>query len=1205
MDLRSVQRRWDETIKSSPVPLVETALEIITASYEGPGISSAVRGKVYAALILLCSELVSSADELTRSDEHGEHVRLCLCFSLLAITKEAAESYAIGRLAASRMLRELTLLSLQNSNVGEQTDVWRCASLLGQMISHSTPSVLDSLTHPSLFRSDAVRQRVEELELAHDAPAPATTGTKKRKISPEEDNILIALYRTIYETLSIKDEPSESGLQEQSILSALETSSDSTRCAVIGQLAHVACAADASFRKDSDESVLECSICDNAGVGRKVGNSSTAKSTTRSIFSQLICQRYFLESRQPRVSAMLAIRKLIYHCEDLNFVDIEVSTSAQWCLQSLNSSIRELRIAAGRSLAILMPATPTSYIDKATLGRNRKNSIALLKSASEADMPHMVESRVMAWGQIGRVVAEEELNLVLIKLLEYLGSNNSIESAVAFNELLNVAEAHRMTPRRLLEPFWDSLAYMVTKDMIQKPQRSRAIAELLQISINELLLLIQSHALPWLVLDRQKDVIQKIAEARQEKEIWNPIMDIGNLPPVLSLLMVQETEDIEAFTKSRLNDISPHFHSLPLIDLVQFEPTTLATELLKAAAEADESRKQSSREALKWMATTILSTSKETRKQKGNLVGRFLQQHILGLMARVADVINDTSATHPNVAEQRIGIRTLEEMIKACQAHARIARPQISACLLSAIGQEPLRESAFSCWATMLECFEEEDIEALLETTFFIVGRYWDSLNEACAENAKRMLTTLLNKHNKIIEFNISKLPSLAHIAALKQIESKLKALRPSLLFEETIPIFTQRLGHENSGVVHQALTELVSYLRDHQTALYTSAVGQQPDTAVAALLRALLDCACKYNTVHIEINRLCVESMGLIGCLDSNQVEAVREQRSIVVVDNFEGAQETTDFALFLLEEVLVPSFLSATDTRLQGFLCFAMQELLDRCDIKYAVAAQSTGIMDGNDIYRKWIALPEATREVIAPFLTSRYMVAPMGPIAVEYPIFQPGRLYSNWLRTFVLDLLRRGQHPHAELLFEPLTRVIRVKDLSTAEFLLPYLVLHILLGPKSDDAAREQILNEITSILEYAPPSTATYAEREDIKRFSHVSSMTVCHLRAFLTYICRLSSKFWTTQCDGFVRNALPDDSRAQEKKVYREYRAYWTASPLSLFRNGLLIPMNTHALSSILSNMRRKWNSKSESLAIEQSCLSAFKRYTRTLTNRTV
>lgn len=289
---------------------------------------------------------------------------------------------------------------------------------------------------------------------------------------------------------------------------------------------------------------------------------------------------------------MIALRRLVLHCEDVAFLNLETSGPGQWCLQSLNSSIRELRISAGRTLALFMPSKPTYYMEEALLSRNRKNSIALLRSASEADQPFMRETRILAWGQLGRVVTEDELNLVLIKLLEYLGSSNNIESAFAFNELLSLAEARRTTPRRLFEPFWKNLAYMATKDIVQRPQRSRAIAELLQISVNELLLLIQSHALPWLVLDKRKDVIQKIAEARQETEIWRPLMDSHNTASVLSLLLLQESENIEDFVKSSLDEISPHFHALSLADIVQSEPVLTAIELLKAAAGADESRKR-------------------------------------------------------------------------------------------------------------------------------------------------------------------------------------------------------------------------------------------------------------------------------------------------------------------------------------------------------------------------------------------------------------------------------------------------------------------------------------------------------------------------------------------------------------------------------------------------------------------------------------
>jgi serine/threonine-protein kinase ATR len=78
---------------------------------------------------------------------------------------------------------------------------------------------------------------------------------------------------------------------------------------------------------------------------------------------------------------------------------------------------------------------------------------------------------------------------------------------------------------------------------------------------------------------------------------------------------------------------------------------------------------------------------------------------------------------------------------------------------------------------------------------------------------------------------------------------------------------------------------------------------------------------------------------------------------------------------------------------------------------------------------------------------------------------------------------------------MIFEPLTRVIRVKDLSTAEFLLPYLVLHILIGSRSTQLERDQVVGELMGILQHQPEKDASYLEREDMKRFCHVSVLQV--------------------------------------------------------------------------------------------------------------
>jgi serine/threonine-protein kinase ATR len=81
--------------------------------------------------------------------------------------------------------------------------------------------------------------------------------------------------------------------------------------------------------------------------------------------------------------------------------------------------------------------------------------------------------------------------------------------------------------------------------------------------------------------------------------------------------------------------------------------------------------------------------------------------------------------------------------------------------------------------------------------------------------------------------------------------------------------------------------------------------------------------------------------------------------------------------------------------------------------------------------------------------------------------------------------------GQNPHADMLFEPLSRVIRVKDLSTAEFLLPYLVAHVIIGHNSGTSVKNSVLEEMKLILECEAEDSSPLVVKEDMKRFYYVS------------------------------------------------------------------------------------------------------------------
>ncbi|TDZ15040.1 Protein kinase rad3 [Colletotrichum orbiculare MAFF 240422] len=1030
--LRAVQNAWQSVAPSKKYDMLEFALHTLPKK---PAASKKelVMWKAYTVLALLCSELSACPDEIAGCDDASHTARRTLCVALLRLAHASLVDREIGKLVGPKVVLSLELLCTEVPSLREAADFSRSIDVLKQVSEATVSPSLKAESQAALFMDPELRHLVQGLHIectTNGIPEPLGPASKKRKVLVEA-----AACRTLMpEIHRIIGQADDTPSLEEKVCAAYPGLTEENQCLLFDLLSRNCCVVDQTTQQNTHlgnkEGQWSCTVCDQMGRAFEGAGpvEHASKRVTQRIFARLIHLDTFQQTKRPRIIAMMALRRIISHSTDAQILDLETSPVGQWCLQSVHSSLRELRIASGRTLTMFLMASNSGVTEANLLTRNRKNALSFLKTALEKNTVAFHETGVLAWSRIGRVVNGDELNLVLHQLLEYLGSSNSLVSSCAFSEILNLSAA-------------------------------------------------------------RKDVIQKIAEARGDEDNWAPIMDASNAGGIFALLLVQDVPDMERFVISRLTEFSSHFEAWGLADLIRSDVVNIVLELLKAAGDADVAHKDQIIHSINTVCVTIMAANKEARPKKGNTIGRFLQSYILGLMARLADVINDMPLLCPPPEEQRRCIRAMEEMIRLCKAYVRIARPQISACLLSAMAQDELREAAFSCWAALLKYLEAEDVEVLLETNFFVIDHYWPLFSAGTRATAKELVVTLLKQFNAVIVENIWKLPSLAHITDLADVEMQLRDLRQKqpIASRTTFAIFAERISHDNSGVVLQALSELVIHLKQSGGYLQTSAIGQQVDPVVSTLLRALLDCATKYNALQIDIASLCTQCIGLIGCLDSNRVEAVREQKMMVILNNFENADETTDFVLFILEEILVKAFLSTTDTKLQGFLSFAMQELLDRVDITAACAMQKTGMRDGATIYRKWLALPEGIREILTPFLTSRYLLMAVNVAPTEYPIFRPGKPYGNWMRSFSMDLLRKGQNGHADLVFEPLGRTIRVKDLTVAEFLLPYLVLHVIIGNRSTRKERDNVVGELVGILQHQPAEDAHYTEREDMKLF----------------------------------------------------------------------------------------------------------------------
>ena len=394
---------------------------------------------------------------------------------------------------------------------------------------------------------------------------------------------------------------------------------------------------------------------------------------------------------------------------------------------------------------------------------------------------------------------------------------------------------------------------------------------------------------------------------------------------------------------------------------------------------------------------------------------------------------------------------------------------------------------AFQVWILLLRNLEEEDVEPLVDPTFAIIAQSWDSFSVTVQEESYKIISYLLNSHTNLIREMVNTIPSLATIPAMKKFEEELNKFRSQLGTKQHIQAFSQRCQDDNSDVVTRALTELEICLQDHQDFLHTIAISEQPDPVVAQLIRSILDACVRFSESNPRIAVLCGKCLGHIGCLDPTRIEAVREAKNILVLSNFVKEDETVDFVLFLLKEVLVRVFLSVKDTRSQTFLGYAIQELLKFCHLDASATTRSRELQL-NANYRRWVALPESIRNTLTPFLTSRLVVKPAAPLPEDtYPIFRRGQSHSLWLRTFVLSLLRKGRGNNATHMFSICRRVIGNQDISISVFLLPYVALNVVID--GDDETKLNVANEILLILSQELPDH-NHAQRAAILSCSQV-------------------------------------------------------------------------------------------------------------------
>jgi serine/threonine-protein kinase ATR len=437
-------------------------------------------------------------------------------------------------------------------------------------------------------------------------------------------------------------------------------------------------------------------------------------------------------------------------------------------------------------------------------------------------------------------------------------------------------------------------------------------------------------------------------------------------------------------------------------------------------------------------------------------------------MAHFTDIVEHSKDRLP-LSEKRRVLKAIEQFIKIAGTNVEVSLAQVRATLQSAFETTALVNEAFSAWVELLNSVDKKKVGELIHHTFSIVAHKWNSFDLQTQNQARLVLEGMLEGHWAEILENVAILTDLSDIKELQHIGGVIYGEKQGLDLHVHLHAFAQRCKDDHIIVVRHALQELKNYLEEFQESIHENATGAQPLPAISELYRSLLDVIIRFKEQDELIVGLSTECIGILGCVDPNQVDTVREKRSVLVLSNFDDVPEVVDFIAHMLETVLVEAFRSAPNGRQQSYFAFVMQELLKLSGIRDALTQRARSSPPKAALAR-WSKIPESIQNTLTPYLNSKYSLtnASAAPALVPFPLSGTPPNHASWLRRFVFHLLHRAKGPIAERMFPVISRVIHSHDLSVASFMLPFAIQNVVAGGEGFEI--DFIKEELSCILNF---------------------------------------------------------------------------------------------------------------------------------------
>ncbi|BGO96796.1 Serine/threonine-protein kinase MEC1 [Rhodotorula toruloides] len=704
--------------------------------------------------------------------------------------------------------------------------------------------------------------------------------------------------------------------------------------------------------------------------------------------------------------------------------------------------------------------------------------------------PSLTETALQLVGSLARVAEPQGLLEceALARLLRLLGHRNSFIKSLAKLQITQVASHRGIKPYALVQPHFATLS----PALLSSTTTLTAALEVFHQSRESLLRITREHTIPGIILHDKQALLCQVAEASR-----TTIPEMLCDPPVASAVLAHLYMQPDDQRQRGLKVLMRECRGVVLAKLLESINIPLVYKLALELGDEDQMVAAQAERGLKAVERARLGHAASAHIDPAHV----LKNAIVGILSHMNRGLHEAGHQRPLREKQKI-IRSLDAITRMVGRAIAGFSPQIMATLQTALELPGLRLVTLNAFRAFLQSLKFSDIGAFIGPTTAAFVRLWPDLTNLERASAAKTIHYLVVENVDSLSQHVKDVADLSGIPELAQADRRLQAARRGWSLFDWLRHLLDRIASENDVVTLQALRELKVVLAKNVASIQALATGDTFDPAIGRLVSVLLSAAVKDSPENESIRNVAFECIGILGAVDPDRFELPPVEPPPVVLENFDDRSEAIDFAIRLIEDLLVGAYRSTNDTKHQEMLAYAIQELLRFCGFTedLIISPQTAAHVDPLTLHR-WQKLPKTVIEACAPLLSTRFSLAndrAMQP--ATFPIYLSTTVYRDWIRAFANELLKGVRGETAGQVFGAFSGLLHLEDTAVAQHLLPHLVLHVVICGSDED--RLNIKKEMETVLTDQVSPTHTLSENSRLLAAQTVFSL-MDHVSRWIT------------------------------------------------------------------------------------------------------